>query len=102
MGIKAVTLAAGLLAASATGALAWGDMYMGDGTNDPNSGQIFPYHASANHCPSGLQPVMMNGVICCGTPTASAPFYNAPSHKKRSTHRARAYTPEGVKGVVYE
>ncbi|MDA7428216.1 hypothetical protein PGB28_07080 [Primorskyibacter aestuariivivens] len=103
MGIKAVTLAAGMLAASATAALAWGEMYMGDGTNDPNSGQMFPYQASANYCPSGLQPIVMNGVICCGTPTTTEHYYNAPVRtKKRSHHRTRAYAPAGVKGVVYK
>lgn len=105
MGIKAVTLAAAFVAASATGALAWGDMYMGDGTNNPNSGKIFPYAAKANYCPAGLQPIVMNGVICCGTPTTTEHYYNAPVKKKRvyhkKSHKPRVYAPAGTKGVVY-
>ncbi|SPF78068.1 hypothetical protein [Pseudoprimorskyibacter insulae] len=99
--------AAAALALSANSALAWGDIYMGDGTNNPNSGQIYAYPTKANYCPAGLQPVVVGGVICCGTPTA--PGYGdhtlAPKavYKKKtySAPAPRIYAPEGVKGVIY-
>jgi len=32
-----------------------------------NGMPTYPYHA-ANNCPAGLSPIVMGGVICCGTP----------------------------------
>ncbi len=51
--------------------------------NQPEGVMIHPYPASANYCPSGLQPITLGGVICCGTPTTSEPFYNRAGGKKR-------------------
>lgn len=106
MGVKLAALAAGVIALSASQALAWGDMYMGDGTNNPNGGKIFPYAAKANYCPSGLQPVMVNGVICCGSPNTAHHFYNAPGKRKKKVHHRKrvshGYAPAGVKGVIYK
>lgn len=39
-------------------AFAWGDMYMGDGTHNPNSVAPVAYHGS-NYSPTGLQPVVL-------------------------------------------
>lgn len=32
---------------------------------------IWDYAASENYCPAGLQPIMLGGAICCGTPNAT-------------------------------
>ncbi|MBT55674.1 MAG: hypothetical protein CMF72_20030 [Mameliella sp.] len=95
-----LTAAATAIALSATSAFAWGDMYMGDGTNDPNSNFLAHEYKAANYCPAGLQPVLVGGVVCCGTPNAGV-YYNHPGKAKRAT---RSYTPQmvvGEKGVVY-
>lgn len=75
------------LAISATSAFAWGDMYMGDGTNNPNSGQVYAYPGE-NNCPTGMRPIVMGGVICCGTPTASGygDYTPMPRTKKKRGH----------------
>ena len=74
-------------AASATNlttsqASAWGDMYMGDCTHNPNSVAPAAYHGP-NYCPAGLQPVVLGGVICCGT---AARGYTPMKHSHTETH----------------
>ena len=86
-------------------ALAWGDMYMGDGTHNPNSNMLIHAYPAADHCPQGLQPVMVGGVICCGTPNAGA-YIDRPgkvrhSHAPKHSHKPAAYAPVGEKGVVF-
>ncbi|MBV2360040.1 hypothetical protein KUH32_09660 [Thalassococcus sp. CAU 1522] len=98
------TLAAAAVAMTGSQALAWGDIYMGDGTHKP-SVIVHPYHAE-NHCPAGLQPVTVGGVICCGTPTPGAKSYYNPAGHKKVVHKVRRAAPramavEGEKGVVY-
>jgi hypothetical protein len=91
-----LTAAATALALSATSAFAWGDMYMGDATNDPNSNFLVHTYNAPNFCPQGLQPVLAGGVVCCGKPNAGA-YYNHPGH-------TRSYSPQfvpGEKGAVY-
>jgi hypothetical protein len=101
-----VTCAAALaISASGSAALAWGDMYMGDGTNDPNSNMLIHAYPAANYCPQGLQPVSVGGVICCGTPNAGA-YVDRPGKARhhavsKPRHRPTAYAPVGEKGVVY-
>jgi hypothetical protein len=71
--------------------------------------KIYPYHASANHCPAGLQPVTISGAICCGTPNQGMSYQSVMMHPvkkkkvhKRHTHRVRAVStydcPIGTKG----
>ena len=98
--------AAAALTVSGSAAFAWGDMYMGDGTHDPNSNMLIHSYDAPNHCPSGLQPVMVGGVICCGTPNAGA-YVDRPG-KARSVHKPapRRHAPArqmvvGEKGVVF-
>lgn len=104
--IRTLTVAVAALGLSSGAALAWGDAWQGDATNDPNSGAvIFPYKA-ANNCPAGLQPVSVGGVICCGTPNAGRYYVDrAGGHRKKVHHKRahapRSYAPEGTKGVVY-
>ena len=68
-----------------------------------------PVYANAggpNYCPSGLQPVVVGGVICCGTPNRSISYQQANAHpvhkaKKRYVRRvSSSYCPEGAKGCV--
>ena len=99
------TLAAvAALGLSAGAAMAWGDMYMGDATNDPNSNFLMHEYSAPNHCPAGTQPVLAGGVICCGVPNAGPYVDRAGKVRKVSkpVYRApRAYAPVGEKGVVY-
>ncbi|WP_323784920.1 hypothetical protein [Thalassovita sp.] len=63
--------------------------------------KIYPYQSTANYCPSGLQPVQINGVICCGTPNQSVSYQSMmrETSTRRGTYRAsRAICPEGEKG----
>lgn len=101
--MKLVIAAAAAFALSGTAALAWGDMYMGDGTNNPNSTMLQHAYHAPNYCPAGLQPVMVGGVVCCGTPNASA-YVDRPGKTYRKVYHKpapRAYAPAGEKGVVY-
>lgn len=80
--------------AATSQAYAWGDMYMGKSTS-PDNPQLLAY-GGPNHCPAGLQPVVLNGVICCGTPNGSMSYQQmmahpmprkaARSHTHRKTH----------------
>ena len=90
-------IAAAVLSLSGSAAFAWGDMYMGDATNNPNSNFLVHEYKAPNYCPAGLQPVLAGGVVCCGVPNAG-PYYN-----RTGTDR-RTYQPRivpGEKGVVY-
>lgn len=67
--------------------------------------KIYPYASAANYCPTGLQPVSINGVICCGEPNQSQSYQQVMVYpvKKRMTRRvSRARMagtcPEGIKG----
>ena len=66
--------------------------------------RIYPYASKENYCPTGLQPITINGVICCGQPNQSQSYQQVMSHPqrkaKRKVYRARAVDtcPEGVKG----
>ncbi|WP_425099622.1 hypothetical protein [Tropicibacter sp. S64] len=98
-------LAAGF-AMTAGAALAWGDAYRGDATNDPNSNFLMhSYPSKENFCPAGLQPVTLGGVICCGVPNAG-PYINRAGGKaaykpKKKVRAPAAYAPVGEKGVIY-
>ncbi len=103
---RTLILAAGM-AITGSAAMAWGDMYMGDGTHNPNSSTLVHSYKGPNYCPAGLQPVLMGGVICCGEPNAGPYIDRAGGkkkvhkHKPRQTKAPRAYAPAGTKGVVY-
>ena len=66
--------------------------------------KIYPYASKENYCPTGLQPITINGVICCGQPNQEQSYQSVMAHstykKARKTYRARAVDtcPEGVKG----
>jgi len=83
---KILGVAAIATLALSTQAFAWGDMYMGDGTHNPNSVAAKPYHGP-NYCPAGLQPVVLGGVICCGTVGGGySPMKQQASHTHTYTH----------------
>ena len=63
--------------------------------NQPEGMLIHPYPSKANYCPSGLQPITMGGVICCGTPNTGEAYYNRAGGVRRS-HSSSC--PEGVMG----
>ncbi len=99
--MRTLFAAATAFALSSGAALAWGDMYMGDTTNNPNSVMLQHSVHAPNYCPAGLQPVMAGGVICCGTPNAGA-YVDRPGRVYRPvSHAPRAYAPAGEKGIVY-
>ena len=66
--------------------------------------RIHPYAATENHCPAGLQPVTISGVICCGTPTTHVSYQQMMRHPvpkktvQKVRYSARAHCAEGVKG----
>lgn len=64
--------------------------------NQPEGILIQPYNASANYCPTGTQPIVLGGVICCGTPNTSE-AYSAPAQTRRYYSHSMS-CPAGVKG----
>jgi hypothetical protein len=59
--------------------------------------KLFPYPA-ANYCPSGLQPIQMGGVICCGVPNQAGTYSDYMRHPV--AQRKRYYKP--APRVVYD
>lgn len=73
--------------------------------------KIYPYKTSQNYCPAGLQPVSINGVICCGKPTTQMSYQSAMAHPvaRKKTHkarhqprRARSHCAIGTKGCTFD
>ena len=70
--------------------------------------RVYPHHTSENFCPAGLQPVTMNGAICCGVPNQSMTYQSMMSHPvRKKVHRARYNAPKadcpiGQKGCSYD
>ena len=63
--------------------------------------KIYAYHSQHNFCPAGLQPVTMDGTICCGVPNQSMSYQSVMAHPKKRKHRVRAVQldcPIGEKG----
>jgi hypothetical protein len=68
------------------------------------SAKVYAYESKANYCPAGLQPVTLNGVICCGQPNQTQTYQQVMRHPVAKV-RHRSYTatshlncPEGAKG----
>ena len=54
--------------------------------------KLFPYPASANYCPAGLQPIQLGGVICCGVPNQEVTYAQYQAHPApRRTYRAQQW-----------
>ena len=68
--------------------------------------KIYPYHSKENFCPAGLQPVTMDGTICCGTPNQNMSYQSVKAHgaaKKRHVHKVKAVDcPIGTKGCDFK
>ncbi len=62
--------------------------------------RLYPVPTNANYCPAGLQPVTINGAICCGQPNTNVTWYYMKKHPvQRATYTPRySNCPEGVKG----
>jgi len=80
---------------------------MGAGAAIADQPKIYAYHSSHNFCPAGLQPVTMDGVICCGRPNQGISYQQALAHpvkkKKRYVHRTRQSScPVGTKGCSFD
>lgn len=74
-----------------------------------NSGpRIYAYKSQANYCPAGLQPVTIDGTICCGVPNQTQSYQQVMStgKQKRYVQRARAVRradcPVGTKGCTFD
>ena len=98
--------AAAALVLCGNAALAWGDMYMGDGTHQPTARVAVQAYKAPNHCPAGLQPVIIGGEICCGRPNVAGYYvdHSGRAHRpaaKPARHAPRPALVVGEKGVVY-
>lgn len=61
--------------------------------------KLYPYATSVNYCPSGLQPVVLNGLISCGQPNASMSYQQVKGHAApRASYVRRGSCREGRKG----
>ena len=60
--------------------------------------KLYPYQASANYCPAGLQPITISGVICCGVPNQNMTYQQVKAHpvaKRRHVVKQRHYVQVG-------
>ncbi len=76
--------------------------------------KIYPYVGSDNYCAAGLQPVVFEGLISCGTPNTHVSYQAAMTHPiarhapkaVRATRHprpvARADCPVGTKGCTVD
>ena len=79
---------------------------LADGHTGP---KIYAYKSHANYCPAGLQPVTMDGTICCGVPNQTHTYQQVMAHgaaKQRHATRVRsvrrADCPVGTKGCTFD
>ncbi|MEP1768615.1 MAG: hypothetical protein ABJJ53_18505 [Sulfitobacter sp.] len=73
--------------------------------------KIRPYKTSHNFCAAGMQPVSINGVICCGVPNTNISYQSAMAHPvaKKKVHKktykpraTRSYCAVGTKGCTFD
>ncbi len=74
--------------------------------------RIFPYASSTNYCPTGFQPITINGVICCGIPNQSESYQSMKAHpvvhkvqvrrRVAAAPTSRIVCPVGEKGCYSE
>ncbi len=74
--------------------------------------KIYPYKTSENYCPTGFQPVSINGVICCGKPNQNMSYQSAMAHpvSKKKVHKVRhtqrktyqSHCEVGTKGCTFD
>lgn len=101
-----LTAASIALAGFAAPAFAWNETQPAS-----NDMAVWAYPAKHNYCPAGLQPVVVGGVVCCGTPNRHGNPYAHPVSKPRPkpvpVHKPAASYVSYGKGysegtVVYE
>ena len=85
-------------------ALAWNETQPAS-----NDMAVWAYPTKHHYCPAGLQPVVIGGVVCCGSPNQVGHYQShpAPAPKPRRVHKPRATHVSYGKGysdnvVVYE
>ncbi|MDQ7071874.1 MAG: hypothetical protein Q9M48_14280 [Rhodobacterales bacterium] len=66
---------------------------------------IFPYATAENFCPTGLQPITISGVICCGKPNTNTSYQQMIGQSTRqawvrTASTRRTVCPVGEKGCV--
>lgn len=91
---------------------AFGAFLLGAAPALAGEARIYPYASSANYCPTGFQPISINGVICCGVPNQSVSYQSMKAHavarKARVRRRvaaaptSRIVCPVGEKGCYSE
>ena len=91
-------ISAALLGAAtfASPALAWNETQPAS-----NDMAVWAYPSKANYCPAGLQPVVIGGVVCCGTPTHHGyQSHPTPKPKKHKPAKHVSYTKSYTSNVV--
>ncbi len=59
--------------------------------------KIYPYPTGADYCPAGLQPITIQGVICCGTPNQTMTYQQVKAHPvQRKTRKVHYQKPRVV------
>lgn len=89
-------------ALTAAPALAWNENMTQPASNEM---PVWAYqNANANYCPAGLQPVVVGGVVCCGTPTHTGYQGHPPARGKRykSAPVVVSYGKGHGETIVYE
>jgi len=90
---------------------ALGALVLGAAPTLADGPRIYPYSTSANYCPTGLQPITIDGVICCGTPNQSVSYQSMKAHpvarkvrvrRATSAPTSRIVCPVGEKGCYSE
>lgn len=61
--------------------------------------RLYPVPSAANYCPAGLQPITIDGSICCGQPNTHVTWYEMKRHPvRRARYTPADACPEGQKG----
>ena len=59
--------------------------------------RVYAYESSVNYCPAGLQPVTLNGVICCGQPNQAQSYQQVMAHPVGKKIRHYSQTPRSAR-----
>lgn len=69
----------------ATPALAWSE-YENHTQPASDTMLIYAYKGAPNYCPTGLQPVVIGGVVCCGVPNTHE-YQSHPAPRRSTYHK---------------